>query len=213
MKKLIFILMASFFLVQVADAQLFSWGIKGGLGFSTVKISDITGIDDGQDVYDLVTGESVMGYHLGLQTRIKIAMIYVQPELYWNAGGGSLKQVVDGGATELLNVKFNRIDIPVLVGVKLGPVRLNIGPMASLIVGENSDFQVLQADAALYKESFTWAWQGGIGVDISKFSLDIRYEGPLSDLSRVIPDNLTEYTLDPRPQQWIFSVGFWFGKK
>lgn len=213
MKKLIFILMASFFLVQVADAQLFSWGIKGGLGFSTVKISDITDIDDGQDVYDLVTGESVMGYHLGLQTRIKIAMIYVQPELYWNAGGGSLKQVVDGGATELLNVKFNRIDIPVLVGVKLGPVRLNIGPMASLIVGENSDFQVLQADAALYKESFTWAWQGGIGVDISRFSLDIRYEGPLSDLSRVIPDNLTEYTLDPRPQQWIFSVGFWFGKK
>ena len=70
-----------------------------------------------------MTGESVMGYHLGVQTRIKIAMVYVQPEIYWNAGGGSLEQVVDGGATELLNVKFNRIDIPVLVGAKLGPVR------------------------------------------------------------------------------------------
>jgi hypothetical protein len=213
MKKLILFLMASFLLVQVADAQLFNWGIKGGLGFSSIKISDVTGIQDGSDVYDLVTGESVMGYHLGLQTRIKIAMIYVQPELYWNAGGGSVKQVVDGGASELLEVKFNRIDIPVLVGAKLGPVRLNIGPMASLVVGENSDFQVLQADASLYKENFTWAWQGGIGVDISKFSLDIRYEGPLSDLSRVIPDDLSEYTLDPRPQQWIFSVGWWFGKK
>ncbi len=213
MKKLIFILLASFFLVQVADAQLFNWGLKGGLGFSTIKISDVTGIQDGSDVYDLVTGDGVMGYHLGVQTRIKIAMIYVQPELYWNAGGGSVKQVVDGGATELLNVKFNRIDIPVLVGAKLGPIRLNLGPMASLVVGENSDFQVLQADAALYKETFTWAWQGGIGFDISKFSVDIRYEGPLSDLSRVIPDDLSEYTLDPRPKQWIFSVGWWFGGK
>lgn len=210
MKKLILILLTSFFLVQVADAQLFKWGLKGGLGFSTVKITDITGIQDGSDVYDLVTGESVMGYHLGVQTRIKIAMIYVQPELYWNAGGGSLKQVVDGGATEILNVKFNRIDIPVMAGVKLGPVRLNVGPMASLVVGENSDLTLLHPDLELYKKSLTWAWQGGIGVDLWKLSLDLRYEGPLSDLSTIIPDNLTEYTLDPRPKQWLFSVGFWF---
>ena len=210
MKKLILVLIASFFLVQVADAQLFSWGVKGGLGFSSVKITDITGIQEGSDVYDLVTGESVMGYHLGVQTRIKIAMVYVQPELYWNAGGGTVKQVVDGGATELLNVKFNRIDIPVLAGVKLGPVRLNIGPMASLVVGEESDLTLLHPDLEMYKNSLTWAWQGGIGVDVWKLSVDIRYEGPLSDLSSVIPDDLVQYTYDPRPKQWLLSVGFWF---
>jgi len=210
MKKLILVLLASFLLVQVSEAQLFNWGIKGGLGFSNVKITDITGIQEGSDVYDLITGESVMGYHLGVQTRIKIAMVYVQPELYWNAGGGTVEQVVDGGATELLNVKFNRIDIPVMAGVKLGPVRLGLGPMASLVVGEDSDLTLLHPDLETYKNSLTWAWQGGIGVDVWKLSLDIRYEGPLSDLSSVIPDDLIEYTYDPRPKQWLFSVGFWF---
>jgi hypothetical protein len=210
MKKLILVLVASFFLSNAAEAQLFSWGAKAGLGFSSVKITDITGIQDGSDVYDLVTGESVMGYHLGVQTRIKIAMIYVQPELYWNAGGGTVKQVVDGGATELLNVKFNRIDIPVMAGVKLGPVRLNLGPMASLVVGEDSDLTLLHPDLELYKNSLTWAWQGGIGVDVWKLSIDVRYEGPLSDLSSVIPDDLVQYTYDPRPKQWLLSVGFWF---
>jgi len=210
MKKLILVLLASFLLVQVSEAQLFNWGIKGGLGFSNVKITDITGIQEGSDVYDLITGESVMGYHLGVQTRIKIAMVYVQPELYWNAGGGTVEQVVDGGATELLNVKFNRIDIPVMAGVKLGPVRLGLGPMASLVVGEDSDLTLLHPDLETYKNSLTWAWQGGIGVDVWKLSLDIRYEGPLSDLSSVIPDDLIEYTYDPRAKQWLFSVGFWF---
>ena len=210
MKKLIFVLVASFFLVQAADAQFFSWGIKGGLGFSNVKITDITDIQDGSDVYDLVTGDAVMGYHLGLQTRIKIAMIYVQPELYWNAGGGTVKQVVDGGATELLNIKFNRIDIPVLAGVKLGPVRLNVGPMASMVLGEDNDLSLLHPDLELYKNSLTWAWQGGIGVDVWKLAIDLRYEGPLSDLSAVIPDDLAQYTYDPRPKQWLLSVGFWF---
>jgi hypothetical protein len=210
MKKLIMIVVASFFLVQVADAQMFNWGIKGGLGFSSIQITDITGIEDGSDVYDLVTGDGVMGYHLGLQTRIKIAMVYVQPEIYWNAGGGTVEQVVDGGATELLNVKFNRIDIPVMAGVKLGPLRLNVGPMASMVLGEDNDLSLLHPDLEVYKNTLTWAWQGGIGIDLWKLSLDVRYEGPLSDLETVIPDALAEYTYDPRPKQWLFSVGFWF---
>ena len=87
-------------------------GSKAGIGFSSLKFDDVTGINDGSDVYDLITGDGVMGYHVGLQTRIKIAMIVIQPELYFNAGGGTVEQVVEGGATEVLNVKFNRIDIP-----------------------------------------------------------------------------------------------------
>ena len=210
MKKLILILVASFFMVQLADAQLFTYGIKAGVGFSTVKIDDITGIQSGGDVYDLVTGDAVMGYHVGIQTRIKIAMLYVQPELYFNAGGGTLDQIVQGGATEALNVKFSRIDLPVLVGVKLGPVRLNVGPVGSYVISETNDLSLLDSDYHVYTDNMTWGWQGGIGVGLGKLTVDVRYEGPLSDLSEVIPDDLTEYTLDPRPKQWILSVGYWF---
>jgi hypothetical protein len=166
MKKLIFIAVASFFLVQTSNAQLFNYGIKAGIGFSSLSINDITGISDGSDVYNLITGDGVMGYHLGVQTRIKIAMIYVQPELYWNAGGGTLKQVMDGGATEILEVKFNRIDLPLLVGVKLGPVRLNIGPVGSYVINESNEGSTADFDYQLYLNSMNWGWQGGIGLDL-----------------------------------------------
>ena len=66
MKKLIFILLASFFLVQTTHAEMFQWGIKAGLGINSLKIADLTGIEKEVDVYDLITGKSVMGYHVGV---------------------------------------------------------------------------------------------------------------------------------------------------
>ncbi|MGW8317136.1 MAG: porin family protein, partial [Bacteroidales bacterium] len=146
-------------------------------------MEDVTGISDGQDVYNLVTGDAVMGYHFGVQTRIKIAMLYIQPEAYFDMSGGTVKKVVDNGATEILNTRFSRIQIPLLLGVKLGPVRINAGPAGSIILSESTDLTELQPDFTLFKNTMTWGFQAGLGVDLfSKLSIDARYEGSLSRL-------------------------------
>jgi hypothetical protein len=44
MKKLILVLVASLFIVIATDAQIFKYGIKAGIGFSSLKIEDLTGI-------------------------------------------------------------------------------------------------------------------------------------------------------------------------
>ena len=210
MKKLILVLVASMFVFTMADAQLFKWGIKGGVGFSSLKMEEITGIDDGTDVYNLITGDGVMGYHIGVQTRIKIAMIFVQPEVYFNAGGGTLEQVVDNGPTTVLDVKFSRIDVPLLVGVKLGPIRINAGPVGSYVLSETTDLTELQPDYTLFTSSMTWGFQAGLGIDVSKLSIDARYEGSPSQLGETLSIGGSEFALDARPSQWIISLGIWF---
>ena len=212
MKKLIIILAASFFLVQSTDAQMFQWGIKAGLGLNSLKIADLTDIEDGGDVYSLVTGENVMGYHLGFQTRINVAMIFIQPEIYFNDGGGTLERVVNGGVEEVYNVDFKRIDIPLLVGVKLGPARINIGPVGSYVVKESitGDVANLDPDYTVFTKSMTWGFQAGLGVDLSQISIDARYEGSLSKLGDSVSLGGQEFALDARPSQWVFSLGFWF---
>jgi len=210
MKKLILILVASLFIFTASDAQMFKYGIKAGIGFSSLKIEDLTGIDDGADIYDLVTGEGVMGYHVGIQTRIKLAMIVIQPELYFNAGGGTVEQIVENGATEVLNVNFNRIDLPLLVGVKLGPARINVGPVGSYVLKEESDLTEIQPDYTIFTSSMTWGFQAGLGVDISRITLDARYEGSLSKLGETLSIGGSDFTLDARPSQWIISLGVWF---
>ena len=42
-------------------------------------------------------------------------------------------------STEVLNVNFSRIDLPLLVGVKLDLARINVGPVGSYILKEESD--------------------------------------------------------------------------
>lgn len=210
MKKLILILMASLFIFTASDAQMFRYGIKAGIGFSSLKITDLTGIDDGADVYNLVTGEGVMGYHVGIQTRIKLAMLVIQPELYFNAGGGTVEQVVENGAPEILNVNFSRIDLPLLVGVKLGPARISVGPVGSYVLNEESDLSQIQPDYTLFTNSMTWGFQAGLGLDVSRITLDARYEGSLSKLGETLSIGGSDFTLDARPAQWIISLGIWF---
>jgi len=212
MKKLLLVLAASFLLFQVSDAQLIKFGLKGGVGFSKLAIEDITGLSDGTDVYNLVTGESVTGYHIGLDARINVAMIFIQPEVYFNAGGGTLQKVVDGGSSELLNVDFSRIDVPILVGVKLGPARLGVGPVGSYVLSNSyEDLATLIPDLDLFSKQMTWGFQAGIGVDLWKLSLDARFEGSLSKLGKdQVTVGSTDFTLDARPSQWLVSVGYWF---
>jgi hypothetical protein len=212
MKKLILIFVASFFLVQFADAQMFSWGIKGGLGINQMKVKDLTDLGSGADVYDLVTGDNVMGYHVGVQTRIKIAMLFVQPELYFNDAGGIVEKVAENGVNELMTVDFKRIDLPVLVGVKFGPARLGVGPVGSYVVKESviNDISELDPDYTVFTNAMTWGFQAGVGVDLSKISLDVRYEGSLSKLGETFQVGGANFDLDARPSQWVFSLGFWF---
>src|SRR5690606_39905617 len=70
-------------------------------------------------------------------------------------------------------VTFNRLDVPVLVGLKLGNTfRIQAGPVASFVV--NSDVTRDVGNAALpdYKKS-TLAYQVGVGLDIGNMILEI----------------------------------------
>lgn len=211
MKKIAFITIAVLFLSVTANAQLLQFGVKGGINFSTLQMEDITGITDGSQVYDLVTGESVTGYQAGLMARVNVAMFFVQPEVYFNTTGGVVEQVVQGGANELLEVKFNRVDIPLLVGLKLGPARINAGPVGSAMISSVNELKGISQDLESLTGGLTWGFQVGVGADLfKKLAIDLRYEGALSQYGDSFTVNGSDYALDARPTQVIFTLGYWF---
>ena len=195
------------------NAQLFQYGIKAGVNFSSLAMDDILGVQDGADVYNLLAGESVRGYQAGIMTRINVAMFFVQPELYFNVTGGAVEKVMAGGASELLTVEFKRIDIPLLVGAKLGPARINIGPVGSAVISSVNELaEVASTDLETVSSGLTWGFQAGVGIDLfKKLSVDARYEGSLSKYAGATFDvGGTTQNLDARPRQMILAVGWWF---
>lgn len=202
---------AAFFIAVSANAQLFQYGLKAGVNFSSISMDDVTGITDGASTYDLITGESATGYQVGLMTRVNVAMFFVQPELYFNATGGTVEQVVENGTNELLEVKFNRFDIPLLVGVKLGPARINAGPVGSAVISSVNELKEISPDLETLTGGLTWGFQAGIGVDLFKMlAIDLRYEGSLSKYGESFEVAGSPYNLDARPTQYIVALGLWF---
>lgn len=211
MKKLLSVCVILLALVLNSNSQIFSYGIKIGLNRSSLSMEDIKGVQDEGTaaVYDLLKGESVRGFQAGLMTRIKIAMVYVQPELYYNVTGGSVEQVLANGTSELLNVQFNRIDIPLLVGVKFGPARINAGPVGSTVLSSSNELPF--DDLETLSSGLTWGYQAGVGLDIfNKLTFDVRYEGSLSQYGDSFTAGTKSYDFDARPTAWIFALGWWF---
>ena len=83
----------------------------------------------------------MVGFHFGLFGRIKIANFFVQPELLFTSSGGQVKvQDITSNTETIKNQTYNKIDIPVLAGLKFGPARIEVGPVASFMLITKIEF-------------------------------------------------------------------------
>lgn len=158
--------------------------------FSQVLPSFQLGLKAGANLSKLSTdntfsSDNRAGYYAGIWTRIGAAGIHLQPELYLSGKNTTLK---DASGQEN-KVKFTSLDVPVLVGTKLGAagvgLRLNTGPVVSFILDDEQSFG--QAAGSVFKGNFkgqNFAWQFGAGVDVGKLGLDLRYETGLSKIGK-----------------------------
>ena len=215
MKKVILLLIA-LCLVAVARAQI-DFGIKGGINTGWIRMDDLVVVEDGVEEYSLegVSNLSV-GFHGGLMLRITLFKAYLQPEIYFSSTRGevTVKDIhgFNPDRTEWVEqLKFGRIDIPVMIGYKAGPLRLNLGPVASILISDNAELLDFEGYKEKYKTA-TIGFQAGIGVDIiNKITLDVRYEGNLSKLGDSIDVGLGEpISLDTRASQLVISLGVFF---
>ena len=96
-----------------------------------------------------------------------------------------------GGTVNSRNVdiKFTNIDLPVLVGVRLAKVfRINAGPVLTFRTSDNGNlgntFDQYANDRDYFRKGLI-GYQAGIGFDLGKLVLDLRYEGNVRDVIRI----------------------------
>lgn len=215
-KNIIVIVIVLFTVVGSANAQILRFGLKGGLTSSNVKFNQTT-FTSGTNSFIAKQGDAKYGMQFGLFGRVQLVGFFIQPELLFSHSQSEvLLADVNAGQLYTETQKFNKIDIPVMVGWKLGPARLGIGPVASIMLSEKDGLKdklsSLTAETTTNKfKNTTFGYQVGVGLDIlKKLALDIKYEGNLSKLGSGIKLGNTNYSFDQRNPQWIFSVGVFF---
>ncbi|MCY7350057.1 MAG: PorT family protein [Cytophagaceae bacterium] len=210
----------------LAQGKFLSFGLKVGANFSqlnTLKFqtprlttSGVPFAPGGQIVYDFFrnNSSSTTGIVGGVFVRIG-RKFYVQPELLLSAKGGSFDIIQTGLATQKIDVKLTTLDLPLLLGIRLGPLRLNAGPMASLTVSQNENLKEAldrytnqPVNETLKKAVF--GYQAGIGATLLGVNLDLRYEGNLSDLSAVGINTSGDERFTTKVTLFQLTVGYGF---
>jgi len=207
MKKLIFLIFI-LSLSLMANAQLLRFGVRGGVNASKVNIDQKLIVTSGSEEYILKgLSESKFGYHFGAFMRIKLSVLSVQPELIFSSTGGKVSVTDINGFEDIKELNFNRVNVPVLVGINMGPIRFHGGPVGTFLISS-------KADLFNYKDNLqkaTFGYQAGIGFDLlKKITFDARYEGSLSKLGSGVSVGGQNFNFDSRDSQFIFSLGFFF---
>ena len=192
----------------VVNAQLVTFGLKAGVNTTTDVFKNVSLTNDEGKGYDIINNKAKVGFLAGAYARVSILGFFVQPELYYAQSSTEITLQEIGTTTVSKEVnKLNTLNIPILFGTKFGPLRVNAGPIATIILSNtNIVDNVSGLDQDMDKAN--WGLQAGIGLDISKISLDARYETSISKLgSAYNTASGSKVNFGSRPQQFIFTLG------
>lgn len=213
MKKLM-ILFLCITMAQAAVQAQIKYGLKVGVSTPDIKPADVNAFrfKSGTDSFSIKINDANYGFHVGGWVRLKLGSVYLQPEVLFNSAKVqyNLKKVRGTAlADSLRSERFNNLDVPIMVGFKLGSFRINGGPVAHIHLNGDSDL----SDLADYKSNFqsaTWGYQAGIGLDFGKLGLDLRYEGNFNNYGSHITFGGNSYEFNKAPSRMTLAAAFTF---
>ena len=174
MKKvcLLTVLVALFSINRAQGQAGVAFGLKGGVNMNKLNTT-VSG----------VTSDPRLGPVAGIWLRAKVLGFFVQGEALYTMRGGKIEipaTLITPSNSSKVTTSY--VDVPILVGKSFfGVVRVNAGPNFQFLL---SDVQKGSIEANY--NSFVLGYQAGIGVDIKKIGIDLRYDSNISKINSAV---------------------------
>ncbi len=211
MKKLIALLLVAYVSVQTAEAQS-KFGLLVGLNTTELEPGDFIQFSpQGMEELKLAIKDAKYGVHFGAFGQFQLATLFIRPEIVYNSTSVDFTlDSIGGNPVGIFTEKYQNLNIPVIVGTKLGPVRIGAGPVGHVFLASTSNLTDIEG----YKQDFknlTLGFQAGIGIDLfRKYSFDLRYEGNFNKFGDHIIINGQQYAFSQNPERIIATLGIAF---
>jgi len=178
MKKVLFTLFFVSLISTLSSAQLIRKGIKGGLNYSSIRKF--------QKLADIEDATSLTSWHAGAFIGVKAIIVSVQGDVLYSVQGTNF--IDNTGDHKLKNTYLN---IPVVAKVFIVPGLLNLqaGLQYSVLLSSKVDgekeYLISGNTAEDYFSAGDWAIPVGIGLDISKLLIELRYNIGVADINNI----------------------------
>ena len=210
MKRFILSTLACISILTTGFSQ-FELGFKAGVS-SFDLASDGLIFKNGNNDYKLNFANAEYGVHFGVYSRISFLGLYVEPAVLFNSNtvNFDLEELSENGPLNTLQSEtYRNVDIPLLIGTKLGFLRLQAGPVAHFYLDSTSDLFSFSG----YKHNFesaTYGGQIGLGLDVWRFRVDMLYETNLSNFGEHIEIDGQQFAFDDGADRVVMSLGVRF---
>lgn len=175
MKRIVLLLVGTLLTCWATDAQLLGFGARLGIGTGSYEFESIP-IEGGSLE---PVGDRVGGYQAAVFMRLSIpTFIFIQPELQLSQRDYAFGVKYPSEPKEYKNVRAYRVDVPLLVGFKLGSLRIFGGPVWRL----GSSQHTRGGGDVPFEVSFNEndiAAVGGAAVEFDGVFIELRYTGYL----------------------------------
>jgi hypothetical protein len=188
----------------IGKAQIFQLGLRFGAQSANINAKEASN----SNLQTIAESDARFGFHAGLYSRIMVLGFYVQPEVLFVSNSSDM--VIPGVSTNTVaQLNYNRLDVPVLVGKRFfGIVRANAGPVFTQYLSADVRNGGITEDIINQYKSSTVGYQIGVGADIWKLRLDLKYEGGFGAVVNNLSIQGQSFNTDLRPRQWVMSVGW-----
>ena len=182
MKRLFTLLIILSAVTSTASAQRFRVGFRIGANATDYSLP-IVPFDGGY----LVGGNTRVGFETALVARLNITRhLHLQTEFEYSLTGYQLRHVRTEGE-QRIRLHANRVEVPLMLGVNIGAVRLFGGTFFRIAHSEKSEAPYL---AKIRFNDSDVGVMGGVGINIRNFFVEARISGyPQSSVKSTIVSN------------------------
>jgi hypothetical protein len=211
MKKSALFIIALLLVFNIVNAQ-FEYGVRMGVSTQGLTTDENLLETNTFDELKIKLGESAYGYHFGVYGQVKAFGLTISPEVIFNSNtyNYTIQQFNEGQTVEkVLKDSYQYLDIPLLIGVKLGFLRAYAGPEVHYFV--NSYSELVQEQG--FNEQIEKVNYGGIigaGLNLGRLRFDVRYEINFDDFEDHIFYQNNQLNFNSDDSRLIFSAGWKF---
>ena len=194
------------------DAQVRA-GLRGGVSLAAAPAAEEGAFRwDARD-FRLAVEDVEAGLHVGVFLQANLGERFaLQPELLFHATRTDYRliELLDEDTAESVRTeRVSAVELPLLLGYRWGPLRLQAGPVGRARVAQTSELRGVAGYVDEPEgEDLRFGYQAGVGLDVWRFLLDVKYDGSFEREGAVVNIGGQRLALSERSSRTYVTLGW-----